>query len=117
VRLTIERFSSKHIKTTKGDSILLNFQAGGVRYNAFAGDWNAHWKNGTVLDVDPSQIKINEKDGITFTNIRAPANARPETESASGNASADTTERTLKAVTLIYRDVQKIKKALGIEEG
>lgn len=114
MKMTITRFSSKDIVTARGDATVLNFNAGGKWYSAFLGSWNGHWGNGTVIEIDPAQIKENTKNGKTFLNISAPAKAQSGNgagNSANGNSASD---RMVNGLAIIYKDLQAIKKKLGI---
>lgn len=107
MKLKISRLTTKTIDTTRGEAVVFNFQSGGQWYSSFAATWNKNWHEGTELEIADSQIKSRQKNGKTYLTITAPAR-----QSTNANASQD---RILDALRLIYKDLQEIKKTLGIK--
>jgi hypothetical protein len=110
MKLKINKFTSKNIQTSRGDAEVYNFQSGGQWYSSFAATWNKDWHEGMELEVADSQIRRKEKNGKIYLTIMAPA--RPSTSTNTNNASQD---RVLDALRLIYKELQEIKKAVGIK--
>jgi hypothetical protein len=108
MKLTIRRFKTKDITTSRGAATLLTFESGGEWYSSFAASWNNHWQEGTVIDIDPAQIKEKEKNGKLYLNIAAPTKAQGQ----SGPGS----DRVIRALETIWKDLQLIKRNLGIEQ-
>jgi hypothetical protein len=106
VKLKISRFKTKDIITGKGPAKVHNFQASGEWYSSFAGSWNAHWKDGIEIELDEKQIAKVEKNGKTFRNIY---------RATKGTGNAGFEQRVLKALGMIWKDVQEIKKHLAIK--
>jgi hypothetical protein len=115
MKMTISRFTSKDISTSRGDATVLNFQANGKWFSAFRGTWNEDWRNGITIEVAESQIKTNEKNGKTYTNITAPAKAQAQAQGGNG-ASGAASDRVINALVAIYKDLQLIKLKLEITD-
>lgn len=110
LKLTISRYSTKEITTTRGKSMTCNFNADGKWYNAFVGSWNKNWANGMTVEIDDSQIKTTQKGDKTYLNINAP----PKAATGAPGANPDDIKRILKGIEMIYKDLQEIKAALFI---
>lgn len=122
LKLTISRYTTKTINTSKGESLKCNFNAGGLWYNAWVGSWNQHWQNGTVVEIEESRIESNNYKGKNYLNIKAPpkssqSNQTGQTGQAAQQQSPESKkneERIVKALEVIYLDLQDIKKFLKI---
>lgn len=109
ITLTISRLNTKSITTSRGDASIHNFKSGSVWYSAFVGSWNEDWQDGTVLELDEKRIVRNQKNGKTYLNI-----VPPPKSGGRSKRSAEFEQRVLKALEVLWRDMQEIKKALKI---
>lgn len=110
IKLTISRYTTKQITTTKGEATVFNFNGGGKWYNGFVGKWNKDWKDGVTIEVAESQINTTERNGKKYLNINAP----PKAAQGAPGANPEDIKRILKALEIIYKDLQEIKAALFI---
>ena len=106
MKLTISRYSTKTIQTSRGDSLVCNFNAGGKWYNAFVGKWNENWKDGMTVEVLDSQITSKEKNGKTYWNVNAP----PKEDKAAQSSKNE--ERILSGLAFIYKQLEQVNKEL-----
>ena len=109
--LKIDRLTSRDVNTSRGTSKSLSIQAGGMWYNAWSADWNSHWKVGSQIEIEESQIEVTEKNGKTYRNIKAPKDGGKKQQPPAKNS--ETEERILKGVTELWKAVSQLRKEVG----
>lgn len=125
LKLTISRYTTKTVNTTKGKSLKCNFNAGGQWYNAWVGAWNRDWQDGTVIEIPEDRIESNNYNGKNYLNIKAPpksasggntASAGGASTAGGGTSAADSAklDRLVKASEVLYKEIVEIKKTLQI---
>jgi hypothetical protein len=109
VNLKIESISRRAVGTKNGPRDVWSLMADdGDWYSSFIGRWNRDWQVGQVITLSDDQVVENSSNGRVFRNIKPPRTASRATPAETGEV--------LKALRILYKDIQLVKAKLGIAE-
>ena len=108
MELVLHALKEKEINTSRGKSKIFNFKSGDIWYSAFKGSWNAGWQEGMTIDIPDDRIKAVQNGQYVNHRIQAPPKAERDAQKA-----ADM-QRALSGIEAIWKDLQLIKKHLGM---
>jgi hypothetical protein len=75
----IDKLYKNSVNTKEGPKDIYKFttkQKPGVYISCWVGNWNRDWAQGRMINIEKDQIKKTEKNGKTYLNLSAPAEAR-----------------------------------------